>query len=102
MIYQKEELSGNRLIFANSKEEDIINKKEFESILGKDFLNILSREEIKPHAHGRIDTEYLKENITLLDDYFYICGPEPMMDAVEDSLKELGVKEDQIVKEVFA
>ncbi|MGO1371839.1 MAG: FAD-binding oxidoreductase [Senegalia sp. (in: firmicutes)] len=101
-LYQKEELSGNRLIFANSKEEDIINQKEFESILGKDFLNILSREEIKPHAHGRINIEYLKENITSLDDYFYICGPEPMMDAVEDSLRELGVKEDQIVKEVFA
>ncbi len=100
-LNQKKELSGNRLIFANSKEKDIINKEEFESILGEDFLNILSREEVNPHAHGRIDTEYLKNNITSLDDYFYICGPEAMMDAVEDSLKELGIKEDQIVKEVF-
>ena len=94
-------MAGNRLIFANSKEEDIINKSEFESILGGDFLNILSREEVKPYAHGRIDLEYLKDNITSADDYFYICGPEAMMDAVEDSLKELGVKEEKIVKEVF-
>jgi ferredoxin-NADP reductase len=100
-LNNKGELSGNRLIFANSKKEDIINQNEFESILGDDFLNILSREEVKPYAHGRIDLEYLKENITSLDDYFYICGPETMMDAVEDSLKKLGVKDNQIVKEVF-
>ncbi|MGO1468608.1 MAG: FAD-binding oxidoreductase [Tissierella sp.] len=98
---KKGKLDGNRLIFANSKEIDIINKKEFESMLGEDFLNILSREKVEAHAHGRIDTEYLKNNITSLDDYFYVCGPEAMMNAVEDSLKELGVKKDQIVKEVF-
>lgn len=100
-LHQKDQLAGNRLIFANSKEEDIINKEEFESILGADFLNILSREEVEPYAHGRIDTEYLKKNITSIDDYFYICGPEKMMEAVEESLKELGVKDEKIVKEVF-
>lgn len=100
-LNQKGKLSGNRLIFANSKEEDIINKKEFESMLGDDFLNILSRERVEPHTHGRISTEYLKDKITSIDDYFYICGPEAMMDAVEEALKELGVKKDQIIKEVF-
>lgn len=96
---RKNELSGNRLIFSNSKKKDIISKEEFESILGDDFYNILSREKIEKYAHGRIDTEYLKNNITSLDDYFYICGPKPMMDAVESSLKELGVTKEQIVKE---
>ena len=100
-LNQKGELDGNRLIFANSKEEDIINQSEFESMLGDNFRNILSKEEIQPYAHGRINTEFLKDNITSHEDYFYICGPEPMMEAVEDSLKELGIKEDKIVKEVF-
>lgn len=100
-LNEKGKLSGNRLIFANKEAKDIINQKEFESILGKDFLNILSQEDVKPYAHGHIDTKYLKDNITALGDYFYICGPEPMMDAVEESLKELGVKKEQIVKEVF-
>lgn len=100
-LNQKKEIAGNRLIFANSKKRDIINQKEFNEMLGEDFLNILSREEIKNYAHGRIDLDYLKNNITHLDDFFYICGPEAMMDAVEESLKELGVGEDKIVKEVF-
>lgn len=98
---RKKELTGNRLIFANDKEEDIINKKEFESMLGDNFLNILAKEDIKPYGHGFIDTEYLKDNIISLKKYFYICGPPPMMNAVEDSLKELGVNENKIVKEVF-
>lgn len=100
-LNKKEELSGNRLIFANSTKEDIINKEEFQSILGDDFKNILSREKVESYGHGRIDKEYLKDNITSMDDYFYICGPKPMMEATEDALKELGVKKDQIVKEVW-
>lgn len=100
-LNRKKELSGNRLIFANSTESDIIDQDEFESILGEDFHNILSQEKVKPYAHGRIDAKYLKDNIESLDDYFYVCGPKPMMKAVIDSLKQLGVKEDKIVKEAF-
>ncbi len=100
-LHQKNELEGNRLIFANDKEEDIINQKEFESMLGDNFLNILAEEEVKPYGHGFIDKEYLKDTIPSFKEYFYICGPPPMMDAVEDSLKKLGLDEDQIVKEVF-
>jgi len=96
---KKGELSGNRLIFANSKEKDIINREEFESMLEDDFLNILSQEDVESCAHGRIDTDYLKKNITSTDDYFYVCGPEAMMDAVIDSLRKLDIKEDKIIKE---
>lgn len=100
-LNQKGELSGNRLIFANNEKQDIINKQEFETMLGDDFRNILSNEEVEPYAHGYINAEYLKHNITSADDYFYLCGPKPMMSAVEASLKELGINENQIVKEAF-
>lgn len=100
-LNQKGTLAGNRLIFANNEKKDIINKTEFETILGDDFRNILAQEEAKPYAHGFIDKEYLRKNVTSLDDFFYICGPEAMMDAVEKSLKKLGVKTEQIVKEKF-
>lgn len=100
-LSRKGELSNNRLIFSNKKREDIINQEEFESMLGDDFRNILSQEKMESYAYGHIDTQYLKDNITSIKDYFYICGPEPMMDAVEDSLMKLGVSADQIVKEKF-
>jgi len=95
----EDKLSGNRLIFANSREKDIINREELESMLGDDFLNILSKEDVESCAHGRIDENYLKKNITSKDDWFYVCGPEAMMDAVIDALENLGVKKDSIIKE---
>lgn len=100
-LKQKGSLAGNRLIFANNEKKDIINKKEFETILGDDFRNILSVEKAEPYAHGFIDKKYLKKNVTSLNDFFYVCGPGPMMDAVEESLIKLGVKADQIIKERF-
>lgn len=100
-LKSQDKLSGNRLIFANTAQDDIINKEEFESVLGNDFLNILSNDETAPYAHGYIDSEYLKKNIESMDGYFYVCGPRPMMKAVVEALKRLGVKKEMIVKEVF-
>ncbi|HLS30699.1 MAG TPA: hypothetical protein VK021_07565 [Flavobacteriaceae bacterium] len=84
---------GNKLIFANKTEKDIIRKEDFERILGDDFINILDQEEIPKYDHGRIDADYLKKYITDLEQDFYICGPPPMIDSVQDNLKELGVEE---------
>lgn len=95
----KNELVGNRLIFANKTKEDIILQKEFEGLLGKDFINILSEEKAEGYDHGLITKEYLKENITGHTGSFYVCGPPPMMDTVPDELAELGIPESSIIKE---
>jgi ferredoxin-NADP reductase len=43
----------------------------------------------------------LKKYIPNLNTNIYLCGPEPMMDAVEKQLSNLGVTEEAIVKEAF-
>ena len=98
---KENKLKENRLIFANSRKEDIINKEEFKQLLGDDFINILSREKTEEYDHGYIDAEYIKKHAKDLDDYFYVCGPMPMIESVVEDLKTLGVKEDKIVKEEF-
>ncbi|MCO5269532.1 MAG: flavodoxin reductase [Brumimicrobium sp.] len=95
----KGQLDGHRLLFANKTKEDIILKDELISMLGGDFRNILSNEEFQGYAKGFMDANYIKENATSLSDYFYICGPDPMTNAVEKHLLSLGVKENQIIKE---
>lgn len=100
-LAESKKLEGNRLIFANDKEKDIINHEEFKSLLGVNFLNVLAKEDKEAYAHGFVDKDYLKEALDSFDEYFYICGPPPMMDAVEESLKKLGVSEDKMVKEKF-
>lgn len=100
-LRSRNELGGNKLIFANKRKEDIILKLEFESLLGINFVNILSDENTNGYAHGYITEEFLKANITDLKKKIYLCGPEPMMEAIEKHLSNLGIEKDSIIKEEF-
>ena len=100
-IRLKNQIGGNKLIFANAREEDIILREEFEELLGANFINILSEEKVGGLAHGFISVDFLKENIQDKNKTIYLCGPEPMMDAVEKQLLEIGVSSNSIVKEEF-
>lgn len=97
----KNKIGNNKLIFANKKTEDIIHKDEFEKMLGKNFINILSDEKIDKYANGFINEEFLKANVDDFKKVFYLCGPPPMMDAVEKLLANLNVNKSSIVKEGF-
>lgn len=100
-LRSKNEVAGNKLIFANKTKADIILEQEFKNLLGRKFINILSDEKADGYAHGYITEEFLKSNITDLKKKFYLCGPEPMMEAVERYLSNLGVETKSIIKEEF-
>ncbi|MFA6768185.1 MAG: hypothetical protein WCQ87_02345 [Parabacteroides sp.] len=93
--------ANNELIFANKTKKDIINEAEFRSLLGDNFINILSDEKVEGYGHGFITQDFLKSTIGGIDKYFYVCGPPPMMNAVEKFLSNLHVDEKRIIKEVF-
>ena len=95
----KNEVGGNKLIFANKTKDDIILAIEFEEMLGENFINILSEEKADGYAYGQIDEEFLKANIAGFNQQFYICGPPPMMDAIEKQLANLGVAKKEITTE---
>lgn len=92
-------MGGNKLIFANDKEEDIINQEEFDNILGENFINILSQENLDKYEYGFITEEFLKSNVSDFSQYFYLCGPPAMMKAVGKILLDLKVEPNKIVKE---
>lgn len=99
---EKEKLVGNnKLIFANKTEADIIHLAQFKNLLGDHFINILSDEKNTAYEHGFITVELIKKHISNATNYFYICGPEPMMDAVGKQLSSLGIADEYIVKEAF-
>ena len=100
-LQSKNEIGGNKLIFANKRKVDIILKQEFEGLLGQNFINIISEEETKEYAHGHITREFLQRNIPDLKKKIYLCGPESMMEAVERYLSDLGIGEKTIIKEEF-
>lgn len=100
-LQSKNETGGNKLIFANKTKEDIILAVEFEKLLGKNFVNILSDEVVDGFAHGQINEEFLKANIGRFDQQFYVCGPPAMMVALEKQLSTLGIEKKVITKEEF-
>lgn len=99
-LSSKKEVDGNRLIFANKTKEDIILKDEFESLLGNNFINILSDEKTDKNAFGQISESFLKAHIDSSCKNVYVCGPPPMMEAVTKQLSKIGVDEKVIVVEI--
>ena len=93
-------IGSNKLIFANKTKADIIHEDELKKMLRGSFINILSDETAGEYAHGFITKDFLKRNIERFDKTFYVCGPPPMMDAVQGYLAELGVTNNSVVVEI--
>lgn len=100
-LNEKKKIGNNKLIFANKTKQDIIMKDEFTTMLGDNFINILSKEKTDKYSYGQISEDFLKENMGPAGSYFYLCGPPPMMDAIEMQLTHLNIPADKIVKEAF-
>ena len=98
-LREKNEVAGNTLIFANKTKADIILEQEFQKLLGKDFINILSDEVIDGYPHGMLSEDFLKASISDFSRKFYVCGPPPMMTAVKSQLASLGVGKNSITVE---
>ena len=100
-LQSNNKIGNNKLIVANNIKDEIILDEEFKEMLGDNVINILTHEDIEGYAHGLITEDFLKEYITDTTKYVYLCGPPPMMDAVEKQLANLNIDEKLIIKEAF-
>lgn len=100
-LHKEHKLEGNKLIFSNRTEKDIILREELESMLGKNFINLITDDKESPLYHPRIDKEYLSKLISNESQCFYVCGPDPMVDSLTAELKAMNIKKEQIIKEEF-
>jgi hypothetical protein len=98
-LREKNMVAGNTLVFANKTKADIILEQEFRTMLGKEFINILSDEFADGYSHGMLSEDFLKANVSDFSRKFYVCGPPPMMAAVKSQLANLGIGKDSIVVE---
>lgn len=97
----KNQIGINKLIFANHTKADIILEEEFKKLLNGNFINILANEVNNGYPQGQITYDFLKQHCGTNNQYFYVCGPPPMMETVTNQLASLEVEEKNIVKEVF-
>jgi ferredoxin-NADP reductase len=98
-LHKNNKVEGNKLIFSNKTEKDIILKEEFTKMLGKNFYNTLTQEKNEMYDHRKIDKAFLQDQIKDFNQNFYVCGPDQFVKDIISALEELGAKSDSVVFE---
>lgn len=106
-IYDKKLEKNVILLWGNKAEQDIAFREELETMEPEmpslKVVHVLSRQEGWPGERGNIDAEVLQRYVDNFQaSQFFICGPPPMMRAVERTLRELGSPKNRIHYERFA
>jgi ferredoxin-NADP reductase len=98
-LYHTGKIAGNTLFFSNKTDEDIIQETELRAMLGDHVLFTTTGQKGGEHDHRKIDSEFLKAEVKDFKKHFYVCGPDPMVEAISKTLEELGAKPDAVVFE---
>jgi len=99
MLERRGELGGNRLLFSNKTADDIILHGELARLLGSDATFTLTQENHPRYHRGRIDADFLKQQLDGFDQPFYVSGPPKMVEELTETLKRLGANPDNVVIE---
>lgn len=99
-LHARKEIGRNRLLFANKTKSDIIYEEELTNLLGEAFVNVLSAESVPGYQHGYINESLLKQNLPDSQSKIYLCGPPPMMDAIQAQIARLGIGGESVVMEI--
>jgi len=100
-LHKKNKIGNNKLIFANKTKADILLEQEFTDLLGRNFINILSDEKAEGYANGQITEDFLKAHVNDTTQNVYVCGPPPMMEAVQKQLSNLHISKKTIIVEAI-
>lgn len=98
-LNQDGKLKGHRLIVSNRTDADVILREEFEGMAGLEHLWVITDQPDTKFFRGRIDETFLKQQIGDFAQNFYLCGPDPMVNALRETLGKLGAKTEAVTFE---
>jgi ferredoxin-NADP reductase len=93
------QLNGNTLFFSNKTDRDIILENEFNSMLGKNVVHVITQDSHTKYHAGYIDQAFINQHIEDFSKNFYLCGPPKMMEDMQEILKKSGVAPEAVVFE---
>ena len=99
MLKASNQVADNVLFFSNKRDEDIILGSELKSILGDRAHFLITQQKDTKNDSRRIDEAFLRAEVKDFSRHFYVCGPDPMIAAINDTLIKLGAKPDAVVFE---
>ena len=91
-----------RLLYANRNRESVIFADELDALTSAypNRLEVVHHLDVEDgFVHSDFVTQFVNADV---DADFYVCGPAPFMDVVEDALARLHVRSDQVFIERFA
>jgi len=92
-------IDGNTLFFSNKTDKDIILASELKRMLGENALFTTTDDKDAEGDHRRIDADFLTAEVSDIKKHFYVCGPDPMVKEISETLEKLGAKADSVVFE---
>jgi ferredoxin-NADP reductase len=98
-LYKGNKLEDNTLFFSNRTSKDIILEDEFNKMLGKNAVYTLTGENNPNYLHEYINEEFLKKHVKDFSKHFYVCGPDAMVQDINNTLFKLGVVPDAVIFE---
>jgi ferredoxin-NADP reductase len=98
-LKRQEKIGTNILMFSNKTEADIILKDEFENMLHRNFINIITQQPDTGYYNKHIDKTFLQKEIKDFKQKFYVCGPDVFTKNILDALQELGADAETLVFE---
>lgn len=99
-LKKENKIEGNKFIFSNKLQKDIILEKEFKEIFPpEDIILTLTEEKNNAYENKPIDLDFLKEHIANFNQFFYICGPPGFVLSIKKTLESLGANKDILVVE---
>lgn len=96
-LYKKKQIDGNTLVYSNHTASDVILPEELTKMLGKNFLNIYTRQHVIGFRERRIDRDTLVTLVQNFDQHFYVCGPVDFVTNLKEILLSLGAKAEYII-----
>lgn len=96
-LAREDKMPGHRLIFSNTREEDIILRDELAGMKGLDLILTVTGETVDGLLNERIDADFLKRHVPDVSGTFYLCGPDPMTGAIKDALVAQGADPDKVI-----
>lgn len=98
-LSKRKALEGITLVCSNQTASDVILDDELTKMLGKNFLNIFTRQHVIGFQERRIDRDTLVALVQDFDQHFYLCGPPDFVQHLSEMLRGLGAPAESIVFE---
>lgn len=99
-LHKDGQLRNNKLFFSNRTAADIIYERELEELLGGNAIFVLTEDDGSgKYVKDFIDKSFLESHVEDFRKKFYICGPDPMIQAINDILVQKGAAPDAVVFE---